>query len=132
LPVREREGEEARSRKLDSFFIRERDDHAAIHGQTELLDDIAREKRHDSARVNQRFQFQAPDAATLQVAGIGENKVALVFENYSCANFSHEMSHSENITANLFYSEPPQKHRSQYPSVPLCLAVKYGQKPTAR
>lgn len=91
LSVQERQGQQSRSGKLNSFLVDECHDDPAIQRQTELLDYILGQKGHDSAGINKRFQFQAANAGMIEVTCFGENAIALILKNQPCANLLHRI-----------------------------------------
>ena len=89
LSIAQREGKKTGAGKLDFFFIGKRDDDVPINGQSERLDDVLRQERHDASCVNKGVDVDATNPIAVQMAGLSEYTVTLVLENDPRADFSH-------------------------------------------
>ena len=88
LSIPKRKGQEAGARELTGFLVGERDGDGAVERQSQRLDDISRQKRHD-ARVGESIDLHATNPGAVQVARVGEDAVALMLENQPGADFTH-------------------------------------------
>ena len=89
LSISERKGQQTGAWQLDLFLVGERDDDLAVEWQSQRLDDVLRQQRHDGSRVDESVELHATDPGAVQVARFGEDTVALILENQPCADFAH-------------------------------------------
>ena len=89
LSIPKRKGQETGAREFDRFLGGERDDDLAVERQSQRLDDILRQKRHDGARIDESVELHATNPSAVQVARVGEDAVALILENQPGAYFTH-------------------------------------------